>query len=294
MRDLYNEVTNTIIAKLEAGTVPWRRGWNAGTGIPMNAVTNRPYSGVNVLLFWLSEGKGYKSPRFLTYKQAQEVGGQVRKGEHGTTVIFYKQLTVKDKKNPDEDKRIPLLRGYTVFNVDQVDNLPDHVKFGPAYTGEVNPDDRDASADQFITSTGADFREGKGKPSYIPSKDFITVPAWEDFHSKPEFYTTTFHELVHWTGAKSRLDRDLKGRFGNEQYAAEELIAELGSAFLAAEFGYDNSTTDNHAAYIENWLKVLKSDKRAIFTAASKSQKAVDYLRTLALGDTPKVLAEAA
>lgn len=299
MRDLYQEITNRMIAKLEAGTAPSVKGWNAGTGVPMNAVSNRPYSGINVLLFWLSADKGYKSPRYLTFKQAKEAGGTVRKGEHGTSVIFFKQLEIRDPDaKPGEisskNRTIPLLRGYTVFNVNQCDGLPDRIKFGPG-AGAVNPDTREELADAFIKATGADFREGAGRPCYVPSKDFITVPAWSDFHSMPEYYAAAFHELVHWTGAKARLDRDLKSRFDKFEYAAEELVAELGAAFLCAEFGFDNAH-DNQAAYLANWLELLKSDKRAIFTAASKAQKAADYMRGLAIADAaaPAELAEAA
>jgi antirestriction protein ArdC len=282
MRDLYQEVTDRIIAKLEAGTAPWIKGWNAGTQMPMNAVTNRSYSGINILLFWLSADQGYKSPRYLTYKQAQECGGQVRKGEKSTRLYFFKQLEVKDRDNPDETKKIPLIREYYVFNVDQCDNLPDQIKFGPGKR-ETNKDAREALADEFITATGADFQEGKGSPCYIPSKDMITVPDFADFHSRPEYYGAAFHELVHWTGAKHRLNRDLKGRFDTQAYAAEELIAELGAAFLCAEFGLDNGDREEqHAAYLESWLKLLKSDKKAIVTAASRAQKAADYLRELA------------
>lgn len=287
-RDLYQSVTDRIVAKLETGVMPWVKGWNAGTSIPMNAVSNRPYSGINVLLFWSAADAGYARPRYLTYKQATECGGHVRKGEHGTKVYYFKQLEIADKNNPDETKQIPMLREYTVFNVDQCEGLPDHVRIGPD-AGKVNPDNREALADDFIRSTGADFREGAGKPCYIPSRDFITVPAWSDFHSQPEYYAAAFHELVHWSGHKSRLDRDLSGRFGNDAYAAEELIAELGAAFLCAEFGFDNAH-DNQAAYLAGWLKILKADPRAIFTAASKAQKAADYLRGLALAE-PQALA---
>jgi antirestriction protein ArdC len=289
--DLYQTITDRLIAKLEAGTAPWVKGWNAGTAVPMNAVSNRPYSGINVLLFWLSADKGYSRPRYLTYKQAQECGGNVRKGEHGTQIVFFKQLEVEDKAT-GEEKTIPMLRSYTVFNVDQCDGLPDRIKFGTS-AGEANPDTREELADAFIKATGADFREGAGKPCYVPSRDFITVPAWSDFHSMPEYYAAAFHELVHWTGHKSRLDRDLKGRFDKHAYAAEELVAELGAAFLCAEFGFDNAH-DNQAAYLANWLELLKSDKRAIFTAASKAQKAADYMRGLAIADAPAELAEAA
>jgi antirestriction protein ArdC len=297
MRDLYQEITNRMIAKLETGTLPWVKGWNSGAGIPQNAVSNRPYSGINVLLFWLSADKGYRAPRYVTYKQAQEAGGNVRKGEHGELVVFFKKLEVKD---PDalpgevssKDREIAFMRGYTVFNVDQCDGLPDKLRYGPSGPDKVNPDTREQLADDFIRATGADFREGAGKPCYVPSKDFITVPAWSDFHSLPEYYAAAFHELVHWTGHKDRLDRDLKGRFDKHAYAAEELIAELGAAYLCAEFGFDNAH-DNQAAYLAHWLELLKSDKRAIFTAASKAQKAADYMRGLALAE-PAPLAIAA
>jgi antirestriction protein ArdC len=279
MRDLYQTVTDRLIAQLETGTLPWARGWSAGTSLPMNAISNRPYSGINVLLFWLSANKGYTSPRYLTFKQASEAGGHVRKGEHGERIYYFKQLSIRDKAT-DEERTIPMLREYTVFNVAQCDGLPPHIVLGPG-DHKANPDTRETLADTFIQATGADFREGAGRPCYVPSQDFITVPTFADFHSKPEYYCAAFHELIHWTGHKSRLDRDLKSRFAEAEYAAEELVAELGAAFLCAEFGFDNSH-DNSAAYLASWLKVLKSDKRAIFTAASKAQQAADHLRELA------------
>jgi antirestriction protein ArdC len=283
-RDLYGEVTDRIVAKLESGVMPWVKGWNAGTSIPMNATTNRPYSGINVLLYWLAAEEGYSAPRFLTFKQAKDCGGTVRLGEkHKFNVVFYKQLEVPKPgaESDDETRKIPFMRHTAVFNVDQCDNLPDSIRVGPN-AGRVNPDNREALADDFIRATGADFREGAGRPCYVPSRDFITVPAWSDFHSLPEYYAAAFHELVHWTGHKSRLDRDLKTRFDKQAYAAEELVAELGAAFLCAEFGFDNAH-DNQAAYLAGWLELLKSDKRAIFTAASKAQKAADYMRGLVL-----------
>ena len=282
MRDLYSEVTARIVAKMESGVMPWAKSWNAGTAIPMNAITNRPYSGINVLVFWLSAEKGYARPRYLTFKQALAVGGNVRKGEHGTKIYFFKQLHVADKNDADKQKTIPMLREYTVFNVDQCDNLPDKVRLGEI--GVRNADSRETLADEFITATNADFREGAGRPCYVPSQDFITVPSFADFHSMPDYYAAAFHELTHWTGHKTRLDRDLKGRFDQDAYAAEELIAELGAAFLCAEFGFDN-TADSHASYLANWLALLKADKRAIFTAASKAQAAADYLRGLAMAE---------
>lgn len=281
-RDLYADVTARILQTMEAGAVPWQRSWQStGSGLPMNAVSERPYSGVNVLLFWLSADRGYALPRYVTFNQAKEAGGNVRKGEHGTKVYFFKQLTVADRAS-GEDKTIPLLKEYTVFNVAQCEGLPDRVTNGEAIA-PLNQDQREALADRFIQSTGADFREGTGSPCYVPSRDFISIPAFAAFKSCPEFYGVAFHELTHWTGAKHRLDRDFSGRFGTQAYAAEELVAELGAAFINAEFGFDN--TQSNAAYLANWITLLKSDSRAIFTAASKASKAAEYLRGLALAE---------
>ena len=282
MRDLYSEVTARILSQMQAGNVPWVKTWKL-TGskmsrFPVNAATNRPYSGVNVLLLWLGAESG--TPRYLTFKQALDCGGHVRKGEHGSKVYFFKQLTVKDKKS-GEDKNVPLLREYTVFHVSQCDGLPDHVVNGPEPAKPLNQDDRELLADEFIKATGADFREGTGVPCYVPALDCIRMPPFAAFKSQPAFYSVAFHELVHWTGAKPRLDRDLKGRFGTKAYAAEELIAELGAAFLNAEFGFD--MTQNNAAYLSDWIQLLKDDSRAIFTAASKANKACEYLRGLAV-----------
>ena len=286
-RDLYHEVTQRILDQMQAGVVPWKQAWQGNNAMPMNAVSNRPYSGINILLFWLGASKGYPTARYLTFKQAQEHGGHVRKGEHGRKVVFFKQLTVADKAGGD-DKTIPLMREYTVFNVAQCDDLPDSIKIGKVAPVLTN-NERDNLADDFIRSTGADFREGTGRPAYIPSVDYITSPALSAYRSTPAFYGDVFHELVHWTGAKSRLDRDFSGRFGTQAYAAEELVAELGAAFINAEFGYDE--TPHNAAYLANWIQMLKDDSRAIFTAASKASKAAEYLRGLAIAEP---MAEAA
>lgn len=286
-RDLYSDVTARILQSMEAGVMPWDRPWRANASIPMNAVTERPYSGVNVLLFWLSADQGYSRPRYLTFNQAKAAGGNVRKGEHGTKVYFFKQLTVADRAS-GEDKQIPMLREYTVFNVAQCDNLPDSITNGE-YVAPLNQDQRESLADRFIQSTGADFREGTGKPCYVPSKDFISMPSFDAFKSQTSFYSVAFHELTHWTGAKHRLDRDFSGRFGTQAYAAEELVAELGAAFINAEFGFDNEA--QNATYIDGWIKLLKSDSRAIFTAASKASKAAEYLRGLAIAEPMKLAA---
>ena len=284
-RDLYSDVSTRIIAELERGAAPWVKPWSAtaGANTPCNAVSNRPYSGCNVVLLWFARDRGWPTPRFLTFKQAIEAGGNVRKGEHGTKVIFVKQLQIKDGDGEEPDTRIvPMLKEYTVFNISQCENLPDSVKAGKPMRVR-NPDTRDALADDFLRSTSSDIREGHGEAYYVPSQDFISMPAFEAFKGADHFYCTALHELTHWTGHKSRLDRDLRKRFGSREYAAEELVAELGAAFLCAEFGFDNDL--RHAGYIATWIDLLKSDKRAFFTACSKAQAAADYLRGLALQD---------
>jgi antirestriction protein ArdC len=285
-RDLYAEVSARIIAELEAGAAPWIKPWSVtpGANTPCNAVTNRPYSGCNVVLLWLAQRAGYRTPRYLTFKQALELGGHVRKGEHGTKVYFVKKLEVRDQGADDHAslRLIPMMREYTVFNVDQCENLPDSITIGKPLRVR-NPDTRDDLADQFLGSTGADMREGHGEAYYVPSRDFISMPAFAAFKGADHFYNVAFHELTHWTAHGSRLDRDLKNRFGSKNYAAEELIAELGAAFLCAEFGFDGDL--RHAGYVANWIDLLKADKRAFFTACSQASKAADYLRGLALAE---------
>jgi antirestriction protein ArdC len=280
-RDLYADVSARILAELESGAAPWVKPWSAtpGQNVPQNAVSNRPYSGCNVILLWLARIRGWSTPRFLTFKQAIEAGGNVRKGESGTKVYFVKQLRVTEGEGAEQDTRlIPMLREYTVFNVDQCEGLPDSIRAGKPMRVR-NPETRDALADEFLRSTGADIREGHGEAYYLPSHDFISMPAFEAFKGADHFYATAFHELTHWTGHKSRLDRDLKTRFGAHEYAAEELVAELGAAFLCAEFGFDG------------WIELLRADKRAFFTACSKAWKATDHLRSLALAEPAAVAA---
>jgi antirestriction protein ArdC len=291
-RDLYAEVSARIVAELEAGAAPWIKPWSAtpGANTPCNAVTNRPYSGSNVVLLWMAQAAGFRTPRYLTFKQASELGGHVRKGERGTKVYFVKQLQVRDKGADDDTatRIVPMLREYVVFNVDQCENLPDSVTAGKPMRVR-NPDKRDDLADEFLRSTGADIREGHGEALYVPSRDFISMLAFEAFKGADHFYSVAYHELVHWSGHGSRLDRDLKNRFGSQKYAAEELIAELGAAFLCAEFGFDGDL--RHAGYIQSWIDLLKVDTRAFFTACSQASKAADYLRGLALAAPTEVAA---
>jgi antirestriction protein ArdC len=233
----------------------------------------------------LAQSAGYRTPRFLTFKQASELGGNVRKGEHGTKVYFVKQLQVREKGAADDDtatRIVPMLREYTVFNVDQCENLPPRIMT----LGDAKPrnaDERCATIGEFLACSGATIREGFGEAYYRPGDDLISLPRFEAFKNAASFYATAFHELGHWSGHKSRLARDLRHRFGERAYAAEELVAELCSAFLCAEFSIDGDL--RHAGYIQNWIGLLKADSRAFFTACSKAQAAADFLRGLALSD---------
>jgi antirestriction protein ArdC len=200
-RDLYAEVSARIVAELEAGAAPWVKPWSAtpGANTPCNAVSNRPYSGCNVVLSWMAQAAGYRTRRFLTFKQALELGGNVRKGERGTKVYFVKQLQIRDQDDNSATRLIPMMREYTVFNADQCDNLPDSIRTGKALRVR-NPDARDELTDVFLHSTGADIREGHGEACYIPSRDFISMPAFAGFKSADHFYNVAFHELTHWSG----------------------------------------------------------------------------------------------
>jgi antirestriction protein ArdC len=289
MSKLYADITARILSDLENGTAPWVKPWSAtpGKNTPHNAATGRPYSGCNVILLWLSHGR-FTSPRYLTLKQANGLGGKIKKGEHGFTVYFVKQLTGKPKEGDETGKAFTMLRAYTVFNVDQCEGLPEKIT-NPAPIKPRHNDERDATIDEFLTLTGADIREGHGEAYFAPGGDFISMPAFAAFKSAAAFYGVNFHELAHWTGHKARLDRDLSGRFGNAAYAAEELIAELTAAFLCAEFDIDGEL--RHAAYIASWITLLKDDPKAFMTAASKAQAAATYLREIALAEPERLAA---
>ena len=280
-RDVYQEVTDRIITELEAGTVPWVKPWaTAGSHMPHNANTGRQYNGVNVLLLWMAAAsKGYSSQSWVTFKQAKELGGHVRKGEHGERVVFWRFLDKikKDAATGEEhNERIPLLRAYTVFNVEQCEGLT----LPAREVVELTEHERHAAAEALIACSGARIVYGGGRACYIPSQDTIHMPELGTFNEAAGYYATHLHELTHWTGHKARCDRDLSGRFGDESYAAEELIAEMGAAFLCAELGIKGEL--RHASYLESWLRVLKGDKRAIFTAASMATKAATYIKELA------------
>jgi antirestriction protein ArdC len=285
MQNLYQAVTDQIVAELKAGTRPWIKPWSQtpGLNIPANAVSGRPYSGVNTLLLWTARRQGWQ-PRFLTFKRALEAGGHVRKGEHGYHIVFVKDLVHRSaaaEGEQEEEYRTRFLKSYVVFNVAQCEGLPDRLVAPPK---GPNPDQRDALIDAFIAATGAKVCERDSEDeAWYGSSDCIYLPAFKFFRGRAEYCATLFHELVHWTGHPSRLDRQLGTRFGLKSKAAEELIAELGAPFLCAEFSIDGFIP--HAAYIENYLELLQDDSKAIFTAASKAQAAVDFLRQQILAE---------
>jgi len=279
---LYAEVTARVITELEAGRLPWVQPWDGaacGCSMPHNAGTGRRYSGINVLILWAAVIEGrYTSQRWLTYRQAQAAGGNVRKGERGTTVCYADRFIPKGEqaraREEDRDARqIAFLKRFTVFNVDQCEGLPE------ALTGTLEtPDELDILPDvqALIGASGADFRIGGGEAYYSPSGDFVAVPPQAAFGEPINWYRTALHELGHWTGHKSRLDREQRGSFGSGDYAREELVAEMASAFACASLSIQ--PTVRHADYIASWLAVLREDERAIFRAASAASKAADYL----------------
>lgn len=276
--DIYQQVTDQIISALESGTIPWVKPWEdtaSPLGMPHNRVSKKAYNGINTLLLWCAQYEGgFTSDSWLTYKQAQQLGGNVKKGSKGTKIVFFKPIEKENEKG--EKDSFCVARGYTVFNLDQCEGIEPIVKpEQPApVTGSIMLD--------VALAVGARVDIEGNRACFIPSADIVKVPHIDQFKSADHFEATLAHELVHWTGHKSRMDRDLSGRFGSEAYAAEELIAEMGSAFISAEMGFC-LTELRHASYIESWLKVLKNDKRAIFTAASQAQKACNYIKDQAV-----------
>ena len=281
--DLYQEVTNTLVAALEAGNItPWRCPWQqAGGGFPLRH-NGIPYRGGNTLWLWMTaSAKGYASPYFLTFKQALEYGGAVRKGEKSTAILWCEPRTKKTtaEDGTEGEDRFFIAKTYRVFNAEQCDSLPERFTVRPAHG--LDQAERIAHAEAFLANTGAHIRHGGGGAFYRPSEDFINLPAFEAFESPEAYYGTALHEAIHWTGHASRLDRDLKG-FGNrESYAREEIVAELGSVFSCAALGIAPPDLGQHAAYIRHWIDGLKADPRYLFTAASKAQTAADYLAAL-------------
>ncbi len=282
-RDHYQEVTNRIIAALEAGVVPWRRPWNPGLAgqdaLPRNATTGRRYSGINVLMLAMSPfAWSTGDNRWCSYKQAQARGWQVRRGEHGTVVFFFKKLAVKGEaggfegSGEGEERFIPMLRAHTVFHASQIEGVPELVPQTPLEATWRRPE----AVDVILRNSGAVVRTGGSQAFYCPGTDHIQLPPHETFSGPETWAATALHELAHWSGASSRLDRDLSGKFGTPRYAEEELRAELSSAFMGAELGLP-ADIPNHASYLQTWLRKLREDKREIFRAAAAAQRIADY-----------------
>jgi antirestriction protein ArdC len=286
--DVYQKITDQIVSELERGVRPWFKPWSAehaagritrplrGNGVP--------YQGINVLMLWSAAmAKGYAAPIWMTFKQALDLRAHVRKHEQGSLVVYADKIvrTETDAATGEEAERaIPFMKGYTVFNVEQIDGLPEHYYGKPAPRAETVR--RIERAEAFFAATGATVRHGGTMALYSVTHDHVQMPPIEAFRDAESYYATLAHEATHWTRHPSRLDRDFgRKRFGDEGYAMEELVAELGSAFLSADLDLTPEVRDDHAAYIASWIQVLKDDKRAIFTAASHAQRAADFLHGL-------------
>ena len=279
---LYDDITSQIIAELEAGCLPWVQPWDAGqaaVGLPYNVISGRRYSGINILTLWHAVlSRGFRGNGFLTFRQALALGGTVRRGERGTGVVYTRRAGagVSEPRVDGEGEEkggFAFLKRFTVFSVDQCDGLPDqyHVAAAPIPEGLILP-----HAEALIAATGADVRIGGASAYYSPRHDFVAVPSPDDFYEPINWHRTAFHELGHWTGHASRLDRDQTGSFGSKSYGHEELIAEMAGAFVCAALGI--APTVRHADYIGSWLEIIREDHRAILRAASAASKAADYL----------------
>jgi antirestriction protein ArdC len=280
-------ITAAIVERLEAGTRPWVQPWTgASVSRPLRAC-GTPYQGINVLWLWMAaEAGGHTSPFWMTYRQSQMLGGQVRKGERGTLAIFYRAYRPEDGDEADEaagQRTRRVLKSFTVFNACQVEGLPG--RFFPEPRPLPNPTERDAALDRFFAAVPARVRHWGAEAFYSPAVDQVTMPEPGLFRDLDHYRGTLAHELSHWTGHESRLARQMGGRFGSEAYAMEELVAELSSAILGAELGLPVEHLDHHASYLASWLKVLKADSRAILTVAAKAEEAASLLLRFGRGD---------
>src|ERR1700685_4229706 len=286
--DVYERITGQIVAELEKGVRPWFKPWNAEHAAgritrPLRS-NGIPYRGINVLMLW-SEAmtKGFAAPIWMTFKQALELNAHVKKGEKGSLVVYASKVTrteIDGDSGEETERDIPFMKGYTVFNVEQVEGLPAQY-YAKA---EPRPDtvQRIDRAESFFAATGASIKHGGNQAFYTMAQDRVQMPPFESFQDAESYYGTLCHEMTHWTRHHTRLNRDFgRKRWGDEGYAMEELVAELGSAFLAADLAITPEVREDHAAYIASWLKVLREDKKAIFTAASHATKAVEFLHGL-------------
>lgn len=273
MNDLYTTVTETIIAQLESSLENTGPLWLAQCSKPTNFSTGEAYKGINVLLLWAAAfDNGYTSPYWLTFKQLVALGGNV-KGQKSVTCVRYQMAERKNELG--EKETYPMVKSFNLFNLDQIEGIEAPAVELPGTDGMIQ------DCENVLRLSGAVIHEEGSRACYMPHADQIFMPPRQQFYKLESFYSVAFHELTHWTAHKSRLDRDLSGRFGDASYAMEELIAELGACFLSADAGFFYQGVPDHANYIKSWLRVLKSDKRAIFTAASQAQKAHDYITAL-------------
>jgi antirestriction protein ArdC len=286
--DVYERITGQIVTELEKGVRPWFKPWNAEHAAgritrPLRS-NGIPYRGINVLMLW-SEAmtKGYTAPIWLTFKQALELNAHVKRGEKGSLVVYASTITrteVDGESGEENERDIPFMKGYTVFNVEQVEGLP--AQYYAKAEPRLDPVPRIDRAESFFAATGATIRHGGDRAFYTMAEDRVQMPPFESFQDAESYYATLAHEMTHWTRHPKRLERDFgRKRWGDEGYAMEELVAELGSAFLSADLDLTPEPREDHASYIGNWLKVLKDDKRAIFSAAAHAQRAADFLNGL-------------
>ena len=285
--DLYQSVTDRIVSSLEQGVRPWMKPWNAEHAAgritrPLRA-NGIAYQGINVLVLW-SEAitKGYSAPIWMTFRQALELNAHVRKGERGSTVVYASTITRngRDEAGEESEQSIPFLKSYTVFNVEQIEDLPP--QYHAVAEPRLDPVQRIERADAFFAATRASIKHGGNRAYYNIGSDFVQMPAFEAFRDAESYYATLAHECTHWTRHDSRLAREYgRKHWGDAGYAMEELVAELGSAFLCADLDLTPEIREDHAAYIASWLEVLKNDKRAIFSAAAHAQRAADFLGQL-------------
>lgn len=287
-KDVYERITNQIVAELEQGVRPWLKPWNgehaAGRITRPLRSNGVPYRGINILMLWSEAvSKGFAAPIWMTFKQALELNAHVRKGEKGSLVVYASSITRSETDadtGQESERDIPFMKGYTVFNVEQIEGLP--AQYYAPTTPQLDPVQRIAGAESFFASTGATISHGGNRAFYAPSYDRIQMPPFEAFRDAQSYYATLAHEATHWTRHEKRLNREFgRKRWGDEGYAMEELVAELGAAFLSCDLDLTPEVRDDHAAYIASWIKVLKDDKRAIFTAASHAQRAADFLHAL-------------
>jgi len=285
--DLYTRVTNQILADLEKGVRPWNKPWNAEHAAgritrPLRA-NGQPYRGMNVILLWSSAvANGFAAPLWMTFNQARELGGHVKAGSKGTPVVYADKFTKTEAKDDgsEEEKDVFFMKQYTVFNAEQVAGLLE--RFYALAAPRLDPVRRIEHVEAFCRNTKAEVRHGGTSAHYSPNDDRVQMPPFEAFEDAESYYATLLHELTHWTKHATRLDRDFgRKRFGDEGYAREELVAEIGASFLCADLELEPVVREDHAAYIAHWLKVLRDDKRAIFVAAALAEKAADHLHGL-------------